>query len=114
MPKNASPIRRRDRNLGHKLATGAFFAAAGYSLFVIWSLLGGPIPPDTLMPFSGPHPAPSVARQAPPAPWPSRSPTAVPAPPSAASAATKHATTPSAASSAASQPSSQGAVPRGQ
>lgn len=52
----------RRRRVAHRLAVGAFLAAAGYSLMVIWSLLGGPVSPDSLMPFSAPHPATSTAR----------------------------------------------------
>lgn len=52
----------RRRRLAHRLALGVFLAAAGYSLMVIWSLLGGPVSPDSLMPFSAPHPTLSSAK----------------------------------------------------
>ncbi len=42
----------RRRRFAHRLAVGAFLAAGCYSLLVIWSRLGGPVSPDTLMPFS--------------------------------------------------------------
>ena len=38
-------------DFAHRLATFAFLAASLYSLLVIWSLLGGPVSPDTLIPF---------------------------------------------------------------
>ena len=50
----------RRRRMAQRVAAGAFLAAGGYSLMVIWSLLGGPVSPDTLMPFSLPHATPSV------------------------------------------------------
>lgn len=37
-------------DFAHRLATFAFLAASLYSLLVIWSLLGGPVSPDTLIP----------------------------------------------------------------
>lgn len=55
----------RRRRLAHRIATSLFLAAAAYSLMVIWSLLGGPVSPDTLMPFSVPPPVVSTARATP-------------------------------------------------
>lgn len=52
----------RRRRLAHRVAVGVFLAAAGYALMVIWSLLGGPVSPDTLMPFSAPRTAGSSVR----------------------------------------------------
>jgi hypothetical protein len=46
----------RRRRVAHRLTLGLFLAAVCYSLMVIWSLLGGPVSPDSLMPFSAPHP----------------------------------------------------------
>lgn len=54
----------RRRKLAHRLTLGLFLTAAGYSLMVIWSLLGGPVSPDSLMPFSAPHPTHSGAKPA--------------------------------------------------
>lgn len=51
----------RRRRVAHRVALAVFLAASGYALMVIWSLLGGPVSPDTLMPFSAPHPAASIA-----------------------------------------------------
>jgi hypothetical protein len=50
----------RRRRAAQRIAVGAFLAAGGYSLMVLWSFLGGPVSPDTLMPFSAPHAAPAV------------------------------------------------------
>jgi hypothetical protein len=50
----------RRRRTAQRIAVGAFVAAGGYSLMVLWSFLGGPVSPDTLMPFSAPHAAPAV------------------------------------------------------
>jgi hypothetical protein len=50
----------RRRRVAQRIAVGAFLAAGGYSLMVLWSFLGGPVSPDTLMPFSAPHAAPAV------------------------------------------------------
>lgn len=52
----------RRRRLAHRIAAGLFLAAGGYALMVIWSLLGGPVSPDTLMPFSTPQSIGSSAR----------------------------------------------------
>lgn len=50
----------RRRRAAQRIAVGAFIAAGGYSLMVLWSFLGGPVSPDTLMPFSTPNAAPAV------------------------------------------------------
>lgn len=56
---DASGLRRR---VLQRVAMGMFLTAAGYSLMVIWSLLGGPVSPDTLMPFSAPKPPASTVQ----------------------------------------------------
>lgn len=69
----------RRRRVAHRFALAAFVAAAGYSIIVIWSLLGGPVSPDSLMPFSAPHPAASASRSAPSASRPAASAAGLPA-----------------------------------
>lgn len=64
VPVAATPVfvdpSGRRRRLAHRIAVAMFLAASAYVLMVIWSLLGGPVAPDTLMPFSAPHPATST------------------------------------------------------
>jgi hypothetical protein len=67
----------RRRRTARWMAVGALLVAAGYALMVIWSLLGGPVAPDNLMPFSAPRAAASSTRPAPSA-VPSAAPHAAP------------------------------------
>ena len=87
----------RRRRVAHRFALAAFVAAGGYSLVVVWSLLGGPVSPDGLMPFSAPHPAASPAR---PTPTASRTAASVPAAAPASGAGSTAAARPTAAAAA--------------
>jgi len=51
----------RRRRVAHRVVAAVSVAAGGYVLTVIWSLFGGPVAPDTLIPFSAPHSAASTA-----------------------------------------------------
>ncbi|HWG27978.1 hypothetical protein [Actinospica sp.] len=53
------------RRVVRRTAVGAFLAAVGYSLMVVWGLLGGPVSPSTLTPFSAPHAAPAAQPKTP-------------------------------------------------
>lgn len=68
VPAPAAPVfvdaSGRRRRMAHRVALAVFLAASVYALMVIWSLLGGPVSPNTLMPFSAPHPAASTAASA--------------------------------------------------
>lgn len=65
-PVTAAPVfvdtSGRRRRLARRLAIGVLLATGGYALMVVWSLFGGPVAPDTLVPFSPPRsPATSAA-----------------------------------------------------
>lgn len=50
----------RRRRAARRIVIGALTLSAGYVLMVVWSLLGGPVSPDNLVPFSAPRPAPTA------------------------------------------------------